>query len=108
MIHIRDETPWFLRMFQLDAFKRVVEVNLYHETNIELISFLPAFRDLESVSFDYDPTYAATYPMRMDGKILRLIGAIRLYVSLFPSVEVDYPNAPSKVSSDASSDRIET
>jgi hypothetical protein len=107
-ILLRDESPWFLRSFQLDAFKRVVAVELYHETNVELLSFFPAFHDLESVSIDYDAKYFLTHPMRMEGEILRLIGAIRLYVALYPDINVEYPDARSEVSSDEASDMMET
>ena len=92
MVRVRDCGPRLLRPLQLDLTKRVIAVEFNNETNVDLLAQLQAFRELESLSFNYQSTYITVHPLKRSPESAELIGALRLYTALYPDVEVDYPD----------------
>lgn len=78
--------PRMIRWMDLDAFRRVTQVEIQHEENPDLVLALAAFKDLERVSF-YNGRVAPSFRSPVSAE---LAGALYLFQALHPNVEVQH------------------
>lgn len=87
VVHVEDCGPTFFRFLQADAFKRVVAIEVQHESNPKIVALLVRFPSLRSASFSNGVMYK---PLTVPDDEWEFAGAVRLYGLLHPDVKVSH------------------
>ncbi|TWU51446.1 hypothetical protein [Rubripirellula reticaptiva] len=87
MAHLDFRGPSFLRDLNLDAFKRVVRIEIQYEQNSEIIALIGQFKHLDEVFFDNGSIYAKD---ELPPEEIGYLTAVREFRSSNPTTKVRF------------------
>ncbi len=87
MAYLDFRGPSFLRDLNLDAFKRVVRIEVQYEQNSEIIALLGQFEHLDDVFFDNGSIYTND---ELRPEVIGYLNAVRQFRSSHPTTDVRF------------------